>query len=67
MTVDTTTGGYDEVASDRALFACGAPFLGSMGGQPLNKPVVGMASGSGHGWAAARARRRLAPCLTPVS
>ncbi len=38
------TAGYWEVASDGGLFAYGsAPFYGSMGGKPLNKPVVGMA------------------------
>jgi hypothetical protein len=42
--------GYWFVASDGGIFAFpsdtpgGAPFYGSMGGQPLNKPVVGMAS-----------------------
>jgi hypothetical protein len=44
----TTSGpgkGYYEVASDGGLFAFGtAPFYGSMGGRPLNQPVVGMAS-----------------------
>ena len=38
-------GGYWEVASDGGLFAFGdAAFQGSMGGQPLNKPIVGMAA-----------------------
>ena len=37
--------GYRMVASDGGIFAFGTmPFCGSMGGQPLNKPVVGMAS-----------------------
>ena len=37
--------GYWEVASDGGLFAFGdAPFHGSMGGQPLNKPIVGIAA-----------------------
>ncbi len=37
--------GYLEVASDGGLFAFGkAQFYGSMGGIPLNKPVVGLAS-----------------------
>ena len=37
--------GYLEVASDGGLFAFGkAQFYGSMGGKPLNKPVVGLAS-----------------------
>jgi hypothetical protein len=37
--------GYRFVASDGGVFSygAGAPFLGSMGGTPLNKPVVGMA------------------------
>jgi hypothetical protein len=37
------TGGYWEVASDGGLFAFNAPFEGSMGGKPLNSPIVGMA------------------------
>ncbi|HVX23290.1 MAG TPA: hypothetical protein VHB02_18255 [Acidimicrobiales bacterium] len=37
--------GYWEVASDGGLFAFGsAQFYGSMGGKPLNQPVVGMTS-----------------------
>jgi hypothetical protein len=35
--------GYYEVASDGGLFAYHAAFHGSMGGMPLNAPVVGMA------------------------
>ncbi len=35
--------GYYEVATDGGLFAFGTPFFGSMGGQPLNEPIVGMA------------------------
>jgi hypothetical protein len=35
--------GYQMVASDGGLFAFNTPFFGSMGGQPLNEPVVGMA------------------------
>jgi hypothetical protein len=35
--------GYWEVASDGGLFAFGdAAFYGSMGGKPLNKPIVGI-------------------------
>ena len=37
--------GYWEVASDGGIFAFGdARFFGSMGGTPLNQPVVGMAA-----------------------
>jgi len=36
--------GYWEVAADGGIFAYDAPFFGSMGGQPLNKPVVGIAA-----------------------
>ena len=36
--------GYWLTASDGGLFAYGAPFEGSHGGSPLNKPIVGMAS-----------------------
>ena len=37
--------GYWEVASDGGVFSFGdAGFHGSMGGKPLNKPVVGMAA-----------------------
>jgi hypothetical protein len=40
-------GGYWLVASDGGIFTFGdAPFLGSMGGKPLNQPIVGMASTS---------------------
>jgi len=37
--------GYQEVASDGGIFAFGTPFYGSMGGQHLDKPVVGLAFG----------------------
>jgi len=37
------------VAADGGIFAFNAPFRGSMGGRPLNKPVVGMvAYGDGY-------------------
>ncbi len=53
MSAPIARGGYRFVASDGGVFAYGggAPFLGSMGGRPLNKPVVGMAvmpSGDGY-------------------
>jgi peptidoglycan/xylan/chitin deacetylase (PgdA/CDA1 family) len=39
-------GGYWEVASDGGIFSFGtATFHGSMGGQPLNAPIVAMAPG----------------------
>jgi alpha-tubulin suppressor-like RCC1 family protein len=34
--------GYWLVASDGGIFAFGAPFRGSMGAHPLNRPVIGM-------------------------
>ena len=38
-------GGYWLVASDGGIFSYGdAAFFGSRGGQPLNKPIVGMAA-----------------------
>ena len=38
-------GGYLQVASDGGVFAYGSEaFYGSMGGKPLNAPIVGMAS-----------------------
>ena len=37
--------GYLQVAADGGIFAYGnAPFLGSMGGWPLNRPIVSMAT-----------------------
>ena len=36
------------VASDGGLFAFGAPFFGSAGATPINQPVVGMVTSSGH-------------------
>ena len=33
--------GYTELASDGGIFNFGTPFFGSMGGQPLNRPMVG--------------------------
>ncbi|HWD54594.1 MAG TPA: hypothetical protein VG346_05705 [Acidimicrobiales bacterium] len=42
-TAPVMASGYYEVASDGGLFAYHAPFYGSMGSTPLNKPIVGMA------------------------
>jgi hypothetical protein len=39
--------GYTEVASDGGLFDFGSPFYGSMGGHPLNEPMVGGAQVAG--------------------
>jgi hypothetical protein len=36
--------GYRLVASDGGVFSFNAPFVGSMGGTPLNEPIVGMAA-----------------------
>jgi hypothetical protein len=33
------------MASDGGIFAYNAPFHGSMGGKPLNAPIVGIAGG----------------------
>ncbi len=42
---ESTFNGYWEVASDGGIFTFGdASFFGSMGGQTLDAPVVGMAS-----------------------
>jgi NHL repeat len=52
ISVDETTGGYWEVGADGGVFAYGAPFHGSMGGQPLNQPVVSSfapTDGTGYG------------------
>ena len=52
QTATTTTQhlGYWEVASDGGIFTFGnARFYGSMGGRPLNRPVVGIASTPGGG------------------
>jgi hypothetical protein len=54
---DQATQGYWEVASDGGIFSFGtAHFYGSMGGTPLNAPIVGIAStadGGGY-WLVAR-------------
>ncbi len=45
-----TSGGYHLVASNGSVYSYGnAPFYGSMGGQTLNKPIVGTASTPGDG------------------
>ncbi len=36
--------GYWMAASDGGIFAYDAPFFGSMGGKPLNQPIVGIAA-----------------------
>ncbi len=43
MSAPINRPGYRFVASDGGIFDYGAPFLGSMGGTHLNKPIVGMA------------------------
>jgi hypothetical protein len=48
---ETIATAYDEVASDGGVFALpqgGTGFYGSMGGQPLNKPIVGIATTPDH-------------------
>jgi hypothetical protein len=45
MAATPSGNGYWTVASDGGIFSFGdAHFLGSMGGQPLNRPIVGMAA-----------------------
>jgi len=45
MTATPDGGGYQMVASDGGIFTFGdAEYHGSMGGTPLIRPVVGMAS-----------------------
>jgi hypothetical protein len=44
-----SSGGYWIATADGGVFSFGAPFFGSMGGTPLNAPVVGMASTPDHG------------------
>ena len=60
LTVTGPTQGYWMVASDGGIFTFGtAGFFGSKGGQPLDKPIVGMTrTPSGLGLLAGRLRRR---------
>ncbi len=45
MAATADSGGYWLQGADGGIFAFGdAPFLGSMGGRPLNAPVVGIAA-----------------------
>jgi hypothetical protein len=45
MTATPDGRGYWFVAADGGIFSYGdATFYGSMGGKPLNQPIVGMAS-----------------------
>jgi ribosomal protein L24E len=57
MAATPTGKGYWFVAADGGVFTFGdAPFYGSMGGKPLNKPIVGMAAtptGKGYWFVAA--------------
>jgi hypothetical protein len=48
-------GGYWVADADGGVFAFGAPFFGSMGGIPLNAPIIGIAATPDHGgyWLAA--------------
>jgi len=39
----TNGSGYRFAASDGGIFSFHTPFYGSMGGKPLNAPVVGLA------------------------
>jgi hypothetical protein len=43
MTAPFANAGYDEVAADGGIFDFGGAFYGSMGGQHLNQPIVGLA------------------------
>ena len=60
MTATPSGRGYREVASDGGIFSFGdAEFYGSMGGQSLTAPVVGMAATAGWlGLLGSRIRRR---------
>ena len=45
MAVAPGGAGYWQVASDGGIFAFNVPFRGSMGNQPLARPVTGMVMG----------------------
>ncbi|HLI74343.1 MAG TPA: PQQ-binding-like beta-propeller repeat protein [Acidimicrobiales bacterium] len=70
----SASAGYWEVASDGGLFSFNAPFFGSMGGKPLNAPVVAMAAspngppsgGGGGGGVNAPTVSRLSPTGGPA-
>ena len=47
MVPDPDGAGYWLVASDGGIFTFAAPFYGSLGATPLNRPVSGMVGGSG--------------------
>ena len=49
ITVAFANPGYRLAAADGGVFAFGAPFDGSMGGHPLNAPIVGTATDSATG------------------
>jgi hypothetical protein len=44
-----SASGYHLVATDGGVFSFASPFCGSMGGTPLNAPVVGMAAAANRG------------------
>ena len=43
LNLSPSLSGYQLVAADGGIFAFNAPFYGSMGGQHLNQPIVGVA------------------------
>ena len=61
--------GYREVAADGGIFAFGsAGFYGSMGGQPLNAPIVGIAAApDGKGYWEVASDGGFSPSGTPAS
>ena len=59
--------GYHTVASDGGVFSFGdAAFYGSMGGRPLDAPVVGMAADAGRRAATGRWPRTAASSATAM-